>query len=974
MRLLQRYLFASLCLCACAPGDEGSFEIESGFTITQVASEPLVMDPVDLEFNESGDALVLEMPGYPFEDRQSRIVVLRDRDSDGIYDEQQVVIEGLQLASSIMPFQKGILVAAPPYLLFVRDENQDDVPEGVDTLMGGFSTGNLQHNYNGLTYGLDHWIYAANGGNDGAPYWWNDTTTRLDLQGQDFRFHLESRTIERLGESSGGFELAMDEYGRLFETHNMEHVSHLVFPSRYLDGTPLLIEHTLENISDHEENGTARIYPIGEQEARLNHPEQSGYFSGACGIMYYGGGGFGPEYNQTIWVADVVLNLVHVDKLSPSGASFRASRQMEQRDFLASSDRSFRPVNMTVGPDGCIYLLDMHRSVIEHPEWIPDDIESTLDLDDGKGQGRIYRISRNDHNSTVDFTQFTQIDGLIRSLSHQNQWVRNTAHRLLIEHDEIEAIAAALQQLLRGDNDHAKLHAFHLLARAEALTEQDMVSLLSTETPALQEVVLRTIEDSVALNPRLARACVQLLKHDDWRLRMQAGLTLSRMNQEEDAYLQLAPSLYDALKTACEFEQDPWTIAAITLAAQDQSVELFRDLATSSLSVSGPMMASLAIRAGETERGIQTVLNSLAASEMPLDRQKLILRHLTPYADPSLAAELEAVIDLLEQSGTIDLLPELAALRKQLALPPSELFLAYTQSAPLHILNTDLPDSLRIQQLELMALVPFSVKEELLYACLAHHQPMRMQEEALRQLSSYADHAIGERVVAMWNELGPHIRRYASDMLIYMEVHHEALLTGLETGIINIGEMNFDLERRRELLWWTDDEEIKQRAGRLFSDAGVTNRREAIEHMKPALKLAGSTASGKEVYESVCSSCHRYDLLGKEVGPALTDIGRKSKETLLHDILDPNAATDPQYISHRLETVSGQIHIGMVASETDQTITIRKMGGERVRVYKEEVASLRSNGTSLMMEGLENSITHQQMADLLAFLQHGHES
>lgn len=261
-------------------------------------------------------------------------------------------------------------MAAPPYLLFVHDDDQNYVPEKVDTLMGGFSTGNLQHNYNGLTLGLDNWIYAANGGNDGSPYWWNDTTTRMDLRGQDFRFDLETKTLERLGESSGGFGLTMDEYGRVFETHNMEHVSHLVFPDRYINGKPLLVDNTLENISDHEENGTARIYPIGEQESRVNHPEQSGYFSGSCGIMYYGGGAFGPEYNNTVWVADVVLNLVHVDKLKPNGTSFTASRVLEKRDFLASTDRSFRPVNMSVGPDGNIYLVDMYRKVIEHPEWI----------------------------------------------------------------------------------------------------------------------------------------------------------------------------------------------------------------------------------------------------------------------------------------------------------------------------------------------------------------------------------------------------------------------------------------------------------------------------------------------------------------------------------------------------------------------------------------------------------------------------
>ena len=283
-----------------------------------VAAEPLIKDPVDFEFNEEGDALVLEMPGYPFEDQQSRIVILKDKNNDGVYDDKVVFAEGLQLASSILPFRKGVLVAAPPYLLHVKDLNQDNKADAVDTLMGGFATENLQHNYNGLTYGLDNWIYGANGGNSGKPYWWGDTTSLVDLRGQDFRFNLDTKTLERLGESSGGFGLAIDEFGHLFETHNTNHISTLVFPDRYLKQRQLIKDNTLSTVSDHEENGLSRVYPIGEQDTRVNHPEQSGYFSGACGITYYGGGTFSKEYENTVWVADVVLNLIHVDKIKPS--------------------------------------------------------------------------------------------------------------------------------------------------------------------------------------------------------------------------------------------------------------------------------------------------------------------------------------------------------------------------------------------------------------------------------------------------------------------------------------------------------------------------------------------------------------------------------------------------------------------------------------------------------------------------------
>jgi putative heme-binding domain-containing protein len=204
---------------------------------------------------------------------------------------------------------------------------------------------------------------------------------------------------------------------------------------------------------------------------------------------------------------------------------------------------------------------------------------------------------------------------------------------------------------------------------------------------------------------------------------------------------------------------------------------------------------------------------------------------------------------------------------------------------------------------------------------------------------------------------------------LYIEEHHDALLTGLENGTINIGEMNFDLERRRTLLAWTDNENTKRRARALFSDTEISNRKDVIERMRPALQLSGSPEKGALVFGSTCSSCHMHGSTGKDVGPSLNEMNRKSRESIMHEILDPNAAVDTKYISHRLETKSGELHIGIVDAENDRFITIKKMGGEKVTVNRSDMKSFRSLGNSLMPEGLEGNLTHQQMADLLAYLQ-----
>jgi putative membrane-bound dehydrogenase-like protein len=884
-----------------------------------VASEPLIKDPVDMEFTENGDALVLEMPGYPMEDAKSRLLLLKDTDSDGVFDQSVVYAEGLQLANSFMIYEDGVLVAAPPYLLQLHDTNADERADKVDTLMGGFETGNLQHNYNSLTQGLDDWIYAANGGNDGNLFWWEDSTQSLPLRGQDFRFNLKARQIERLGESSGGFGLAMDSYGRFFETHNTTHISHLVFPDRYLKNKPILPGHTLESISDHDENGLARVYPIGEQEQRVNHPEQSGYFSGSCGITYYGGGALGEAFENTVWVADVVLNLLHVDQLNDDGASFKAGRFLEKKDVLASTDRAFRPVNMTVGPDGSMFVLDMHRKVIEHPEWIPDEIEKNLDLNDGKAEGRIYKISKGVKTEPYDFTR---MEGKLQALTHPNQWVRMTAQRLLMNLPTDQIPADELREMLDYDSVFGRLHALWILANTGNLQTAELLKALQDKDAAIRENALRIAENHFQ-ELVITFAAMECLTDENERVRMQAALSLSMLDHNSEIYSSQKVGLAEKIIAAADLHNDIWTISALALASNGQAPEVFQRLAATA-NPDKRLLATLALQ--ETENTI-SMLESLAGSD--IKDKAFIINQLTPNAGSLSGQKAKAAIEDLEANGDINVLTSLAAFRKKLRLPPSTQFLAYSREASSRVLDASLPDSVRLQYMKILDFIPYEQKSALLFTCLENTQPLKLQEAALRQLNGVKEKQIGSRLVKLWSELSPQTRRFAGDLLLYNELHHDALLTGLENGAINIGEMNFDLERRRTLLWWTDNLTTRQRAEKLFSDSGVSNRQAAIDQMKPALSLQGNSKEGRKVFKNTCSSCHMYGSLGVEVGPVLTEISRKSKATLLHDILDPNAAVDPKYINHLAETKDGEVFSGVVSGETDEALTLTQMGGQK---------------------------------------------
>jgi len=958
--LLFSFILLGANSCKTKRSVASGFELSDDFNIESIATEPLVKDPVDMAFDEHGNMLVLEMPGYPFEDIQSKVLMLKDSNHDGKMDIAKTYASNLNMATSFMPYEKGILVAAPPYLLYCKDENKDDLVEKVDTLMGGFATGNLQHNYNGLTYGIDNWIYAANGGNDGKPFWWGEENKSIDLRGKDFRFDIKNKKIEIIGESSGGFGLAMDEYGRIFGTHNLTHVSQIVFPDRYIQGSSLLVDHTLQQISDHEENGLARVYPIGEQATRLNHPEQSGYFSGSCGITYYDGGSWGKKFDQTIWVNDVVLNLVHVDKIKQDQSALKATRLYNEKEFLATSDRSSRPVNLKVGPDGNMYLIDMYREVIEHPEWIPDEMEKTLNINAGKDKGRIYKIYPNTNNISASNISFQDEKSCIDYLSHKNAWYRKTAQRKLIERGISNDGLAALKKITESNQPLPKLHALWILKSLGKLDQPILLNALEDPSAGIRENALIMSEDFIQ-DEIIAQRMIHSMQDKDPRVAMQAALSASAIPKESIfKYKELM------LQSLNQPTEDKWNIAAKTLAVRHFPLEAFNALAQSNNHSSLP--ASIALQLKDSASAIEKMLMIVQENKLGIAETKEIIEQLNRGEAVLKSATVESVLNHLE-SRDIVIVPEIAKLRSRFQLPPSKQFLAFSKEAIIKVKDAALSEEDRLKYASIIALLPYKEKSNALFACLQNNQPLKIQEQALLQLSKYREKEIGHQVISMWNELSPSTRRYASDLLLYIDTHHDALLSALENGKINIGEMNFDLERRRMLIAWTDDPSIKSRAKKLFSDEEIISRKDVMEKMKPALALKGNPNNGQQVFQAICSNCHKYGNIGKEVGPVLTEINRKSKESIMHDILDPNAAVNTQYISHRVETNNGTIHVGIVDTENDQYVSIKKMGGEKVTIQKKDMKKMNSMGTSLMMEGLEGSMSHQEMADLLAFLQ-----
>jgi putative heme-binding domain-containing protein len=321
----------------------------------------------------------------------------------------------------------------------------------------------------------------------------------------------------------------------------------------------------------------------------------------------------------------------------------------------------------------------------------------------------------------------------------------------------------------------------------------------------------------------------------------------------------------------------------------------------------------------------------------------------------------------MTQSNSLPVVHAVWRVKNVLGLKPTASELQLLQQARAVASNLSEPTARRLEYLALLEFADFPQREATLYQLLDTKNPKDVQLSAMAQLSRARHPSIGRKLLAKWKNLGPEARTQAGDILLYRTENHDLLLTALEKKEITLGELNFHLERLRTLLFWSDAK-TQRRARALFSDAGVVTRKEAIEKMRPALALPGDPQKGREVYRELCAKCHRVGDDGEEVGPNLTEIFRKSAESLLQEIVDPNAAVETKYLSHVIRTTDGDLITGIVVGETDTDVTIGGEGGVRQTVRRLQIAEMSATGISLMPEQLEEGMTLQMTANLLAFL------
>ncbi|MCM4170712.1 dehydrogenase [Arenibacter sp. TNZ] len=465
------------------------YNVEKGFELEMVASEPLLTAPVAIDFDSKGRIWVAEMTGFMVnlegddEDLPSgSIKILEDLDRDGIMDHAKTFLDSLVMPRALALVYGGLLYAESPNLWFVEIENDKPVNRVlVDSLYA--TVGNPEHQPNGLMMNLDNWIYNAK---------------------SNFRYQLKDGVWNKEPTTQRGqWGMTHDNFGRLFYNNNSRQLmGDFILPNRLVRNKYFVPKEGVDVTLTTDQ----RVYPLhsasvnrGYEEGVLNKDSVLVDVTAACGPLVYRGGMFTSDYDQNVFVCVPEANLIKRNILTFYGDRVVAEQAWQGKEFLASTDEGFRPVNLATGPDGNMYVVDMHRGVIQHYAFLSPylkKISAQKKLDTILDFGRILRV-RNTSIPARKIPDLQSFSGakLVASLKDTNGWVRDRAQQYLIQKNNKEVLPKLKKMALDNNYPLSQLHALYALKGLDALSFDFLFDLVQESGPEMASHAIVLLED-----------------------------------------------------------------------------------------------------------------------------------------------------------------------------------------------------------------------------------------------------------------------------------------------------------------------------------------------------------------------------------------------------------------------------------------------------------------------------------------------
>jgi putative membrane-bound dehydrogenase-like protein len=969
-----------------SPGEAlRTIRIDKGFRIEPFAAEPLISSPVAMDWDENGRIYVAEDTGYPLDTRPiGRIVLLEDTNGDGIPDRRTVFADQIVMPNGVMCWNGGVLVTAAPDVWFFKDTTGSGKADVREKILTGFAFTNPQHMVNGPLYGPDNWIYLNHQGpihtvvfqdpfgDRGSDIRFADGQgPRLKMAPRSVRFRPDTHELEFLSAWSQ-YGQAFDDWGRHFTITNDSNGRHDVIAARYLQRNPaLLVASVQQDVSTDENN---KVFPI-TRNPRFEILTDVGTLTSSCSItLPTMGGAFPASFDRVVCVAESAHNMVHCDVWSDAGASYSARRLEQNAEFIASKDAWFRPVNMYIGPDGALYLVDYYRHTIEHPEWMAADTYHAGYLYNGQDRGRIYRIVPDSQSplplpKNIRLGQASDAE-LVQKLASPNIWWRRTAQRLLVERHHTEAVPPLIRLFEESTLPLGRVHALWTLDGLGKLDPTLVAKALDDPVAGVRETAIRLAEPYLAKAPELARKLTQMAGDPDAKVRFQLLCTLGFIDSSEAAAAQN--------KLLADGVEDPWMQLAALTAPPSRALPYF-EMAVS--------------RFGDREtKGRRDFFHQVGSVIGMKADAKEMRRLLATVADNSKrnsdwwgGATLDGMAEGVRAKGA----DARVALRQD-----RDFFLQTFERRPgpvghaaVHLLAAlGLPDDfaasqalkhaegtaadrkadavLRADALELLALAKSDREAHLLESLLDPQEPDTVQIAAVKALNSVRSPKVGALLLAKWNGMSAPVRAEATSTLLSGGSDRVRLL--LE-AVKNGDVQTWQLEPYKPRLFMDPDPAVRELARTLFEQSSA-QRQQVLKQYQTALNMTGDVTRGKETFSRVCSRCHALDGVGVAVGPNLGTVRNHPASELLEDIILPSKSIESGFETYVVELTSGDIVDGIMSAQTSATITLRQEQGRETIIARQDIKGMRVSKVSMMPEGLEKQISVSQMVDLLTFL------
>jgi putative membrane-bound dehydrogenase-like protein len=907
-----------------------SFQLTEGYQIELVAAEPLVQDPINIAFDIQGRMWVVEMGDYPEGENGGRIKVLTDANGDGVYDQATEFLGDLPFPTGVLPWRDGVLISSAPDVLFARDTDNDGNADEVQKLYTGFRLANPQHRINGFSYGLDHSLHLGSGDNLGELQS-EKTGEVINASGHDVQIWPD---IGRIAATSGRTQYvrSRNNWGEWFGNDNSQPMYHFPIDDAYLQRN----EHVAFPGSSQQlfdPPVAPPVFPLTAATERFNDLFAANRFTSACSAIVTRTPTYSISHLDEALICEPVHNLVHRALLEPNGATYRAVRAPLESasEFLASTDPWFRPVRAMIGPDDGLYIVDMYRETIEHPEWIPDAWQAQLDLRAGSDRGRIYRITST-QSRAKPMRRFDQLSiaYLVQLLRSPNGALRDLAQQWIIERDDVAATPLLVKLASDASNPHARVHAISILNVQEKLDSDILSAVLSDSHFGVLMVAIQIAESRLQAEPDLLERLAATAQHQDQRVVLQTALALGETTHAAAGKI---------LATIARTNTDPWVSHAIASSAKQHAVTVLKSLLQQPDQTDSDLLIKMLATAQASGVDVATEFGDTFRN--PTSDFMTQLR---------LAASFTTALRSRQESNLGKLLQPLYARAMNLAGDDGQ------------------DENQRCEALQLIGLGIQSPELEsaFLLDLVSPQSPQVVQQQAIDRLSGFSNPETCDALIARWSSMSKSVRDHCVAKMLEREPWTEKLLSALESKAIAVNDLSAAV---RSQLAHTGSRSMQVRAARVTRTGGSIEKEALVRSYLTEMNSDRDPTLGATLFKQHCAVCHVANEQGQAVGASLDNLTDRSDEALIVAILDPNRAVDPKYQSYVIQTVDGRTLVGAIEEEAGQSITLAHADGKRSTIRRQEIEHMKNSGVSLMPEGLHEILKPAAMQNVLAYMQ-----